>query len=268
MRTSTDTTTWTTVNSNFGDTTVESVAYGNGLWVAGGRNGQMRTSTDTVTWTTQTPLGSGKVNRISYGKGIWVASIDATTGYFQSLRTSTNAITWTTSTIDLEPGTGTSDYLAYGNNLWVIVGTFDSSAPTAWISTNGTTWDINNIGTERSYLVGYGNGLWISPIRATRAGVIGTKNPIPTKFSKMINPAQGESSILASSGRIFLYDRSIQGWDQIDTGISDNFIDGSVSDNGIYHIVGENAVYTSTNLTTWTTVTGLTLADINDIISK
>ena len=44
---------WTTQNSNFGTTTINSVAYDNGLWVAAGYSGQLRTSTETLSYTLQ-----------------------------------------------------------------------------------------------------------------------------------------------------------------------------------------------------------------------
>jgi hypothetical protein len=88
---------WTTQTSNFGSTNILSVAYGNGLWVAGGAYGQIRTSTNGVTWTTQTSNLSndfnGQINSIAYGNGLWIAG-----GLSGQLRTSTNGVTWTTQT--------------------------------------------------------------------------------------------------------------------------------------------------------------------------
>jgi hypothetical protein len=74
MRTSTNGSTWTTVTSNFGNTAILSIAYGNNLWVAGGNAGQMRTSTNATTWTTVTSnFGNTAINSIAYGNNLWVA---------------------------------------------------------------------------------------------------------------------------------------------------------------------------------------------------
>jgi hypothetical protein len=63
---------WTTLNSNFGNTLIVSIAYGNGLWVAGGQSGQLRTSTDAITWTSRTSnFGSSTINSVAYGNGLW-----------------------------------------------------------------------------------------------------------------------------------------------------------------------------------------------------
>jgi hypothetical protein len=49
LRTSTDNAvTWNTQTSNFAGSSINSVAYGNGVWVAGGTGGALRTSTDRV----------------------------------------------------------------------------------------------------------------------------------------------------------------------------------------------------------------------------
>ena len=86
--------TWVTQTSNFGYTSIRSVAYGNSLWVAGGSTGQIRTSTDAITWTTQTSnFGASHINSVAYGNSLWVAG-----GLTGQIRSSTDAITWTTRT--------------------------------------------------------------------------------------------------------------------------------------------------------------------------
>jgi hypothetical protein len=87
MSISTNTITWTTVNSNFGATRIDSIAYGNSLWVAGGYSGQVRTSTNGLTWTTVTSTFTndyfGTVESIAYGNELWVAG-----GYYGRINTS------------------------------------------------------------------------------------------------------------------------------------------------------------------------------------
>jgi hypothetical protein len=80
IRTSTDAITWTTRTSNFGASTVNTIAYGNNLWVAGGYNGTIRTSTDAITWMTR---AAGDIESKGYGfrslaynsdHGVWGAT--------------------------------------------------------------------------------------------------------------------------------------------------------------------------------------------------
>jgi hypothetical protein len=94
MRTSTDATTWTTVTSNFGNTIILSIAYGNDLWVAGGTAGQIRTSTNGADWTTATSnFGNVIIRSIAYGNNLWVAGGNA--GQMsKSEKTNTNFISY------------------------------------------------------------------------------------------------------------------------------------------------------------------------------
>jgi hypothetical protein len=156
MRTSTDGSSWTTVNSNFGNTGIVSIAYGNGLWVAGGGYSTIRTSTNGSAWTTVTSNFNSTIRSIAYGNGLWIAG-----GYYGVMRTSTNGSAWTTvdSSFSFD---FTSDIrsIAYGNGVWV-AGGFAGKMST---STNGSTWTTvnSNFGNTNIRSIAYGNGLWIA----------------------------------------------------------------------------------------------------------
>jgi hypothetical protein len=142
---------WTTRTSNFGNTAILSVAYGNGLWVAGGRSGQIRSSTDAITWTTRTSnLETASITSISYGNGLWVAG-GTSGGYGGQIRTSTDAITWTTQNSNF--GNTQISSVAYGNGLWVAAGysgqlrTSTEIAGTSYtlqLSDNNSVIEMNN----------------------------------------------------------------------------------------------------------------------------
>ena len=109
---------WNILTSNFGISAISSVAYGNGVWVAGGNAGNLRTSTnDGVTWNTQTSnFGTSAICSVAYGNGVWVAG-----GAGAALRTSTNdGVTWNTQTSNF--GTSTILSVAYCNGVWVAGG--------------------------------------------------------------------------------------------------------------------------------------------------
>jgi hypothetical protein len=149
---------WTTRTSNFGNTHIDSVAYGNNLWVAGGNYGQLRTSTNATTWTTRTSnFGNTDINSIAYGNNLWVAAGDA-----GQLRTSTDAITWTTRTSDFTNQYGPTNIfaVAYGNSLWVAGGDYGKLRT----STDAITWDeqTSNFGNTAILSVAYGNNLWVA----------------------------------------------------------------------------------------------------------
>ena len=140
MITSTNGSTWTTVNSNFGNTVITSISYGNGLWVIGGRSGQMRTSTDATTWTTvNSNFGNTSILSIFYANGQWVAG-----GYYYgNIRTSTNGSTWTTITSNFDGGNIYS--VAYGKGLWIVGGS------NGQMRTSPQLYNYNITGNNASY---------------------------------------------------------------------------------------------------------------------
>ena len=84
MRTSTDGSAWTTQTSNFASTNIQSVDYGNGLWVAGGGAGQIRTSPQLYTYPNNTFLAagdSGKLAKSSDGLSWTSLNIGGTNNY-------------------------------------------------------------------------------------------------------------------------------------------------------------------------------------------
>jgi hypothetical protein len=146
--------TWIAENSNFGNTTINSVAYGNSLWIVGADGGQLRTSTDGITWTTQTSnFGTSAINSIAYGNNLWIAVGDG-----GQLRTSTDGTTWTTQTSNF--GTTIINSIAYGNSLWIAGGATGQLRT----STDGITWttQTSNFGNTFIWSVAYGNSLWIA----------------------------------------------------------------------------------------------------------
>ena len=109
--------TWTTRTSNFGAYDyINSIAYGNNLWVVTGDYGQIRTSTDGTTWTTQTSnFGTTQINSVAYGNGVFIVA-----GSAGQIRTSWDGISWFTQTSNF--GTTQIRSVAYGNSLWVAGG--------------------------------------------------------------------------------------------------------------------------------------------------
>lgn len=183
---------WTTQTSNFGSNDIRATTYGNGIWVAGGANGQMRKSTNGITWTTQTSFANTLINKIAYGNGIWVVG----TGNGKYVRTSTDTITWNTVNTTIE-GNFISG-IAYGNGMWLTLtqasvsrstdtitwvtvttplysfgGASISYANSIWLiagyfgqllrSTDTITWITANPNTSNHLTaLSYGNGLWIA----------------------------------------------------------------------------------------------------------
>ena len=157
--------TWTTQTSNFGNTHINSVAYGNSLWVAVGNTGQIRTSTDAITWTTQeSNFGTRILRSVAYGNGTWVAG-GGPVPSLSPIIISTDGVTWETNDYgdpdwNFPVGSAAVNSVAYGNGIWVIGGSSGKLAT----SLSGTGWsnETSNFGNTRIQSVAYGNGLWVA----------------------------------------------------------------------------------------------------------
>jgi hypothetical protein len=108
------------------------LAFGNGLFVAGGQNG-IATSTDGTTWTLRSSAGSAdySLGKIFFAGGLWFAVRNTGSS---NLYTSPDAITWTS-----RSPVFTSSVLiaaAFGNGNYVVM----SNAGQLWSSPDGVTW--------------------------------------------------------------------------------------------------------------------------------
>ena len=133
---------------------IQTVAFGNNLWVAGGASGQIRTSTNGTTWTAQaSTFGTTVIRSVAFANGLWVAG-----GESGQLRTSIDAVTWVTRTSQF--GATTINSVAFGDGLWVAGGSFGQLRT----STDAITWvtRTSNFGTTQITGVAFGNGVWVA----------------------------------------------------------------------------------------------------------
>ena len=141
---------WT--QSNVTSTTIYTVYYANGIWVAGGyyptdpHNCGLYYSTDGKTWA-QSNIIDDSINSVHYGNGIWVAC--STKGLYYS----TDGMTWTQSNVTSRPFL--SAY--YGNGIWVACNNID-----LYYSTDGMTWTRSNVTSATMYTAYYANGIWVA----------------------------------------------------------------------------------------------------------
>lgn len=131
---------------------------GSGFWVAVGNTPASVYSTDDgLTWSSAGVSGLGTTCvAVAYGAGQWVASSDG-------LKTSANGINWTPGTGSTFGPSGDANDIAYGNGLWVAVGTDQASSPyggtTIVSSTDGTNW----VPAVSGGFVQFGTGIDYSP---------------------------------------------------------------------------------------------------------
>jgi len=132
-----------TVGAGFALGGLFAVAFGGGVWVAVGRNGEIQSSPDGIVWThrPQPLVGAVYLNGVTYANGQFVVVGQLTPN--QVILTSPDGVTWTSQTpasIAASPNTWLSD-IAFGNDEFVAVG-YDNTNSFAFIvsSPDGIAW--------------------------------------------------------------------------------------------------------------------------------
>ena len=144
---------WTTSSLALANT----VAFGNGIFVAGTTTGGFLTSTDGTSWTTSasSQFPATSVNSIEYGNSLWTA-----VGLNGSINVSTdNGTTWTTRTSNF--GATSVNTVAFGNGIFVAGASGSAGLRT---STDGITWTsrASSFGSTSISSLAYLNGLWLA----------------------------------------------------------------------------------------------------------
>ena len=160
---SADGTAWTRRDSGIHET-LDSVAYGNGQFVAVGSfyttNGTILTSSDGSQWTKQDSGTTNQLMKIAYGNGRFVIMGEDIRHNPRTplILTSTNGVRWTMG--DPET-TNLLTALAYGNGLFTAIGGND----TVVTSVDGTRWQALSSptnGFKSCTAIAVGNGIFVA----------------------------------------------------------------------------------------------------------
>lgn len=155
---STDLSTWTATTSTFTSNPLEYVAYGNGIFVAGGRGtGIVRYSSDNgVTWSS---VSIGVAETVTY------IMFDGTKFLFFTasgkIYSSTNATTWTLVT-STSPATSACYSVTYKDGQYIAA----VANSGVYASTDLTTWTTKYTGNITTAL-SYGNGIYVTVVNNT-----------------------------------------------------------------------------------------------------
>ena len=193
------------------------IAYGNGVYVAGGTpigsGNSFATSTDQITWTGQGgSTNMTNVNQITYGNGIFIAvGTKGTAG--STIMKSTDGITWTNLT-NLY-GSYWGRCVAYYQGRWVVGGIGNYGIN--YSDDNGTTWTNSSSSysmySTQTNAIGYGNNIVVSVGRGT-----GNTLAISTDFGVSWT---GKGLLLSGSGNDIKYIDGVWlavGGDNVSTG--------------------------------------------------
>jgi hypothetical protein len=188
-------TTWVAASGVDFSSSGQSVAYGNGKWIAVGldNTNTIKASTDGITWTdvdNQMPVtgggGAGAIGVATDGAGNWVVvgNRNNAAGAITILFSSDNGVTWLSnpahdSGFNQPNNTTDRGYdVTYANGLWVAVGHYGQSPiqyertikiATTFDPVNGPNWSSSPPGygiapvfgtSNPAMCVAYGNGVW------------------------------------------------------------------------------------------------------------
>lgn len=152
-------------------TSLASIAYGSGLYVAAGSAFAVSTSPDLVTWTTRTlTTASGGYKYVgSNGTSFMCVEIGTT-----NVHTSSNGVTWTKAT---NPPGNVYNPPVYINGLWLVYST--STLNTYYTTPDGVTWTARSIPADcTKYFYQFGNVVWTASNTTTDAAAYYTTDGI------------------------------------------------------------------------------------------
>ena len=166
--TSNDAITWTTQKFAGYSDHINSVTFGNSLFVAVGSSGYLLTSNNGTTWNVQAPGIFTQLNDVIYGDKFVAIGDDGAVGATGSIITSTNATAWTTRTA----GTASKlNSITWSGSRYVVVG----ASGTIITSADGITWSTQTSGTSNEL-----NNVTWSGSQFIAVGISGTILSSPT----------------------------------------------------------------------------------------
>ena len=148
------------------DNSWQSVAYGNGLFVAvssgGVTSGQIMTSPDGITWTPRTSAAASSWTSVTYGDGLFVAVASSSSSGAARVMTSPDGVSWTARTTGVPDGCIWKG-VTHGNNLFVAVAVY-CSTQRVMTSPDGINWTgrASGVAANTWSKVTYGNGTFVA----------------------------------------------------------------------------------------------------------
>lgn len=182
----------TALNGSLAATALNSVAFGNGVWVVVSGVGTYLVSTDGENWQryvgmwdtsislTFTQRTTVRLDRVRFAAGRFVAVGTETTSFTGVAVTSTDGINWT-GPGSFGAGSRQLNHLAYGNSIWVAAGGQNDIRS----SPDGLTWTLRSSGFSYTfYKLIFENGLFVAVgdfgiIRTSPDGITWTTQTSP-----------------------------------------------------------------------------------------
>lgn len=147
------------LNSTPSNADIQSIAYGNGIYVAVGSGNNIWTSSNGTSWTNRSPSNvSNYWLFVAFGNGIFIAG--SLTGGYDANRfiTSSDGVTWTVISDSSASTTIKSTLwrgIAYSDTLGLFVGVGATTSNRLMTSTDGINWSLLSVS-------GVANSSWLS----------------------------------------------------------------------------------------------------------
>lgn len=273
IRTSTDTNSWTARTSGV-TSTINTVAYGNGQFIAGTTNNFL-VSSDAITWTAYATPVTTTIRGIVYSPslGLWAAI-----GSNNRILTSSNGTSWTTRTYTGDQVSGFNSITWTGSEFYAVNGSLVSPLRQIIVtSSNGTSWASSSIGNNDDTLnsvtsngintIAAGFGNWLGQLYPT-VWLNGTRYQVTTTALETAYSVAYSGSLYVVSGDNYTwYSTNGTSWTQ-SSGTTPRM--RSLWWDGTQFIGAgfSGAIATSTDGNTWTSKTSGTTSSLISITSS
>ena len=178
----------------------QSVAYGNGIFVAVATVGNVMTSPDGINWTSRVPASSSNWVSVAYGNGLFAAVSNS-----GQVMTSSDGIIWTSRT---SPAANGWHSIANGNGLFVAVATNGTTSNDVMTSSDGINWvnTSTTLNANQWETVTYGNGLFVAVAfdGTTSNDVMTSSDGITWSNPSIATPAANQWRTLAYGNGLFV----------------------------------------------------------------
>ncbi len=229
------------------------ITYGQGQFVAVGRNGAIINSTDGTNWNVRTFRTTAELQAVASGNGRFVAVGDE-----GLVLTSTNANDWTRVYV---PGVFRFDALTYGDGRFVAVARLTTYAERAgvFVSSNGTDWvDASTTAPATYFLRGiaYGNGAFIAVDynRSFRSTDLITWTLTATNVTlygpESIRFLANRFLVAGDNGEIYTSSDGVA-WSSQNSGNSFRFYDSAYGDDTFVAVGARGMISRSADAVTW-----------------
>jgi len=223
----------------------ETLAYANGLFVAGGEDGVIATSPDGTTWTRHDTSAGEEWTSVAYTpSGWWLLDT-----LHNTLLGSTDGLTWSSKPMPAAAAGFQIARIAYANGIYVMLGYTGGTLA----STDGTTWKTSSV-TGNSLV--YGDGVFViaggDGVYWSADGVAWTKTTVPASQDEL--GFNNGKFLAVGSSEVYT---STDGKTWASVGAPSTYLyNGTTfaSINNTIYGVGVMGFFTSTDDVNWTTI--------------